>query len=158
MPRGKKDGQAMIEFMMGLVGIVILLLGLELVAHVAVMDFEDVFNARTDVAEDLVNGAYSSPGSSASGFNPSDSIGVLDVNINGNSGGAYEDYQAAYPQSARPDGFAFLAQGGNPLDQMAGSDKGGRIAITSPLMQQILGRSSIRVENAVWMPPLGDLK
>lgn len=159
MAFGSKNGQAMIEFMMGLVGIVILLLGLDLVAHIVSLDFETIYNARIDVAEDLISGSTTAVGASGAGYDPSDSLGVLNANINGNSSGAYENYQGTYPQMARTDGFAFLAQNSDPLDQnMVGSEKGSSIDITSTLMRQILGRSSINIDNAVWMPPLGDLQ
>jgi hypothetical protein len=144
-----KSGQAMIEFLVGLVGVVILLLGLELIANIVYQDVDTIFQARIDVAEDMVAGSTQNTGAS-SAYDPSASYDELDININ--SSGEYEMYQSDYPQTERGDGFQFLRENGDPLETMVGAEKGDSIGIPSQLMRQILGRSDVQIENSVWMP------
>ncbi|MCF7849211.1 MAG: hypothetical protein K9M45_10190 [Kiritimatiellales bacterium] len=150
-----RDGQAMIEFMIGLIGIMILLLALNQVASIVYNDFKTIYSAREEVADKLVD---MQPGSASydesQSYDPSPSIDELAINISGE--GSYENFLGSYP-SDRPDGFGFLWSGEDPLRNMTGSQKSSAIAVTAPLFKKLLGRDSIKINNAAWMPPWDDL-
>lgn len=145
----------MVEFLVGLVGVLVLILGLSQIGTIVAYDFESILNARMDVAEDLIASSYSSP---PDVYDPATSYAELNQNINANADGAYEGFQDDYPQSARTDGFGYLRNGQEPLDTMVGAEKGRSIEIESRLMQKVLGRSSILLKHEVWMPPWDDLQ
>lgn len=155
MGRRAKNGQAMIELLVGLVGILVLVLALSHVATLVNDDFESILNARMDVAEDMLASSYSRPEQS---YDPRASYAELNRNININSSGDYEGFQSSYPQSARDDGFEYLRSGQDPLNVMSGSKKSSSVQVESALMQEVFGRSSIRLEHEVWMPPWDDLQ
>jgi hypothetical protein len=150
-----KNGQAMIEFMVGLVGILVLVLALSHVATLVNDDFESILNARMDVAEDLLASSYSTPEQS---YDPRGSYDELNRNVNINSSGDYERFQADYPQRVRDDGFEYLRNGQDPLSVMSGSSKSSSVQIDSALMQDVFGRSSLRLSHEAWMPPWDDLQ
>jgi len=155
MTKRSKSGQAMVEFMIGLVGILVLVLGLNQIATIVSNDFESILNARMDVAEDLLASSYSTPDGS---YDPEASYTELNQNINVGADGAYATFQENYPQQDRNDGFEYLRGGQDPLDTMVGSEKGHSVEIESRLMQKVLGRSAISLSHEVWMPPWDDLQ
>ncbi len=145
----------MVEFMIGLVGILVLVLGLNQIATIVSHDFESILNARMDVAEDLLASSYSTPDGS---YDPESSYAELNQNINENADGAYARFQENYPQKDRSDGFEYLRSGEEPLTIMMGSEKGHSVEIESRLMQKVLGRSVISLRHEIWMPPWDDLQ
>ena len=145
----------MIEFLVGLVGILVLILALNQIAIIVDSDMTNILNARMDVAEDLINSSISRPNPT---YDPALSYTELDRNINVNSDGRYAGIQSDYAQSARDDGFQYLRNGTDPLDQMMGSEKGHSVQVQSRLLQDTFGRSSISLRHAVWMPPWDDLQ
>ena len=150
----EKNGQAMIEFLVGLVGILVLVLALSQITTIVDSDMTSMLNARMDVAEDLINSSISRP---PPVYDPAASYDVLDQNINVNANGAYAEFQQNYSQSARADGFEYLRNGTDPLDAMMGSQKGHTVEVESELMRSVFGRSSISLRHEVWMPPWDDL-
>jgi hypothetical protein len=150
-----KSGQAMVEFLIGLVGIIVLVLGLNQIAMIVSSDFESMLNARMDVAEDLINQSTTTADNS---YDPSVSYAELNLSVNVNADGGYVRFQETYPQDQRNDGFEFLRNGNDPLNTMMGSEKGHAIAIESRLMRKVLGRSSIMLHHQIWMPPWDDLQ
>ncbi|MDF7801610.1 hypothetical protein P4C99_19185 [Pontiellaceae bacterium B1224] len=151
--RTSSEGQAMIEFLLGLVAILILLLGINQIATIVYYDFTTIYSAREQVADSLMDQVAGSAGSSSdydfsslstlftTALNPSDDLhSQLD----------------AYPGD-RDNQFSFLWGDSDPLQDMVGAEKGSSSPVTSSLMQEILGRSSITINNAVYMPPWEDL-
>lgn len=151
-----KNGQAMVELLAGLIGILVLILGLSQISTIVSNDFDSMFGAREDVAQDLL---ASSTSHAAGSYDPSASYTVLEQNIIQNaSGRTYAWFLENYSQSERADGFGFLRGGGDPLSTMAGAERGSSIEIESRLMRDVLGRSAILLNHEVWMPPWDDLQ
>ena len=151
-----KNGQAMVEFLVGLVGILVLVLGLNQIANIVAYDFDNIFGVRENIADDLL---ASSTTFAPASYDPSSSYLELDPNINENEGGrTYEWFQENYPRNERTDQFEYLRNGGDPLGVMMGAQGGHTIEIESRLMQKVLGRSSILLTHEVWMPPWDDLQ
>lgn len=145
----------MVEFLVGLLGILVLVLALSQIATIVNHDMDSILNARMDVAEDLLNSSSSRPNPT---YDPAASYAELNQNINVNADGAYAGFRADYPQTARDDGFQYLRSGTDPLDTMMGSQKGHSVQVESKLMQDVFGRSSISLRHEVWMPPWDDLQ
>jgi hypothetical protein len=156
MDRDSKSGQAIIEFMIGLVGIMILVLGLSQIAQIVNEDIENMFAARESVAEDLLNrnqGNYN-------GDLPVDTANIYNaMQTSIDPDGTYSGFRSLYPADAeREDRMAEIWNGGDPLKDMVGSEPTPRtIPISSPFFQKAMGRSSIQVNNVVYMPPWDDL-
>lgn len=147
-----KNGQAMIEFLLGLVAIMMLLLGVNLIATIVYYDFTTIYSAREDVADRLIaRSAATSGGSSAYDFGTLDEQFQVALDSDALKGQLDE-----YPAD-RENQFDFVWGESNPLQDMVGSERGSSSPITSPLMQKVLGRSSITINNAVYMPPWEDL-
>lgn len=148
-----RKGQAMIEMLLGLVGIMVLILGIDLIANIVYYDFTTIYSAREEVADNLM--AYSagtSGGSSTYNFDAVDD----DFEQALNPGGDLEGELSAYP-GGRENAFEFLWTGENPLSELAGSEKASSTPITSTWMQRVTGRSSVSIQNAIYMPPWEDL-
>lgn len=150
-----KNGQAMVELLVGLVGILVLILGLSQISTLVANDFDSMFGAREDAAEKLL---ASSTSHAAGSYNPSASYLELDMNVNVTAGGAYARFIEAYPQGDRIDGFEFLRSGSDPLSSMSGAKGGHSVEIESQLMREVLGRSAILMNHEVWMPPWDELQ
>ena len=134
----------MVEFLLGLVSIIILLLGINQIASIVYYDFITIYSAREEVADKLINGsAGTSGGSSVYDF------GSLDEEFNQaiNPDGQLEDQLALYPGN-RENQFDFLWQNNNPLQDLTGSEKGSTIPVTSRLFQRMIGRSSVSINCA----------
>ncbi|QBG48018.1 hypothetical protein EGM51_11645 [Verrucomicrobia bacterium S94] len=89
-----RKGQAMIEMLLGLVGIMVLILGIDLIANIVYYDFITIYSAREEVADRLM--AYSagtSGGASTYNFDAVDD----DFEQALNPGGDLEGELAAYP-------------------------------------------------------------
>ena len=148
-----KSGQALIEFMVGLIGIIVLVLGLSYIGRFVAIDCKNFLEVRMDVADDML----ASRGSTPNGvYNPAGSYFYLSHNINKNN--RYSSLRSWYPQQARRDRFEFLSDGGDPLRIMIGSGKGEEVPITSPFMQRMLGRTKISPYQEFWMPMWDDLQ
>lgn len=146
----------MVELLVGLVGILVLVLGLNQIATIVSYDFENIFGARENAADKLL---ASSSSSAPSPYDPSVSYLELDPNINKNGGGrTYEWFQENYPRSIRTDRFEYLRSGSDPLGIMMGAQGGHSVEIESRLMRKVLGRSAILLSHEVWMPPWDDLQ
>jgi hypothetical protein len=154
----KRSGQAMVEFLLGLVGVMVLILGFNLIARVVNADFDVVIATRADVAQSIYDNASSGslPGSSFSG-------GSFFSTLAGNiayegGGGSYSDYLESYDPSDRPDGYSFLATGEDPIDQnVAGSIGIATVSNIPDFLRKLLGKSSISFESSVAMPYWDDL-
>ncbi len=146
----------MVELLVGLVGILVLVLGLNQIATLVSADFENIFGARENVADDML---ASSTTSAPAPYDPSASYLELDPNINENGGGrTYEWFQENYPRNTRADQFEYLRNGGDPLNVMMGAQGGHSVEIESRLMRKVFGRSAILLSHEVWMPPWDDLQ
>jgi hypothetical protein len=145
-----KNGQAMVEFMLGLVTIMILLMGLNQIAAIVFYDFTTVISAREEVADHLISKAAGTDavGSDIYNFNSIESFFQSSIN---------PDDELSSEMSSDPSGrgnqFSFLWEGNNPLQEMTSSDKSATIAVTAPLFQRVIGRSTVQINNAVYMPP-----
>lgn len=148
-----KKGQALIELLLGLVGIMVLMMGIELIASIVYNDFITIYSAREEVAEWLVDAsAGTSGGSSTYDW---DSVEELFTDALNPSGELY-DWMDTYPGD-RDNQFDFVSDGESPLEDLVGSERSSSTYITSELLQKVLGRSSVSVDNAVYMPPWKDL-
>lgn len=151
--RPSKEGQAMIEFMLGLVAIMVLLLGIDLIANVVHYDFLTIYSAREEVADDLLDkSAGTSGGSSTYDFDSLKNQFKDALNPTGD----LKDQLALFPGD-RENQLDFLWEGSNPLQDLVGAEKGSSTPVSSPLMRKVVGRSSISIHNAVYMPPWEDL-
>lgn len=143
----------MIEFLLGLVAIMILLLGINQIATIVYYDFTTIYSAREEVADNLMDQVAGSAGASSdydfgslseqfsTALNPSDDLSSqLD----------------AYP-GERDNQFSFVWGESDPLQDMVGAEKGSSSPVTSTLMQKVLGRTAININNAVYMPPWENL-
>lgn len=148
-----RSGQAMIEFMLGLLAIMLLVLAIDLIANIVYFDFTTIYSAREEVADNLMAfSAGTSGGSSSYDFETIEELFKESMNPNGDLKNQLE----AYPGD-RVNQFDFLWEGNNPLQDMVGAEKGSTTPITSPLIQKVLGRSSVSINNAIYMPPWNDL-
>jgi len=152
MAMKNKEGQAMVEFMVGLIGILMLILGLSYIGRFVAIDCANFLDVRMAVAEDM---RISRPSSANGVYNPNMSYSCLGQNINRDS--LYSSLRGRYPQQERLDRFDFLSGGDDPLQTMIGSKKGESIPITSPLMQKMLGRKKVSPYQEFWMPMWDDL-
>ena len=148
-----KSGQALIEFMVGLIGIIVLVLGLSYIGRFVAIDCKNFLEVRTDVADDMLASRGSAPNGM---YDPAGSYLYLSQNINQNNN--YSSLRSRYPQQTRADRFGFLSGGNDPLRVMIGSGKGEEVPITSPLMQRMLGRTKISPYQEFWMPMWDDLQ
>jgi hypothetical protein len=148
-----REGQALIEFLLGLVAIMILVLGINLIAGTVYNDFITIYSAREEVADSLVSeSAGTSGGSSTYDFSTlkqefTDAL---------NPSGTLESKLDEYPGD-RENQFDFLWEGDDPLEDLVGSQITSTTPITSPFFQKILGRNSVVIQNAIYMPPWHDL-
>jgi len=146
----------MVELLVGLVGILVLILGLNQIANIVAHDFDNMFDAREEVADDMLS---SSTTSAPAPYDPSSSYLELDLNINANATGRnYAWFQENYPRQTRTDQFEYLRNGGDPLHVMMGAQGQHSVEVESGLMRKIFGRSSILLSHEVWMPPWDDLQ
>ena len=149
-----KNGQAMVEFLLGLVGIVILLLGLNQVAMIVYNDFNTITSAREEVADRLMNQSAGTTSVGSDVYNMSSVEEYMRPALNPDDLLVQE--LDRYP-SERENQFNFLWENHNPLQEMTSSEKSSTIAVTSPLFQRVIGRSKVQINNAVYMPPWEDL-
>lgn len=150
--KSSKSGQAMIEFLLGLVGLTILLMGVNLIANIVYNDFTTIYAAREEVADRLI--ARSAATSGASGEYD---FGTLDEQFEVALDSAALEGQLELFPSERDNQFDFLWGERNPMQDMVGSEKGSVSPVTSPFLQKILGRTSVSINNSVYMPPWEDL-
>ena len=148
-----KRGQAMVEFLLGIVGIVFILLGLELISNMVTDDFDSMINVREKVAEAMVNGTTES----TSGLSQSDSSSA-EFYTEMLRGIKYSSFEGIEATSRYPNinGFDAVAAG-NPLSEMAGQVETVAVPVESTMLQTLLGMNYIRKDNSVWMPPWDDL-
>ena len=140
----------MLEFMLGLVAIMILLMGLNQIASIVYYDFTTIVSAREEVADDLVS---RSPGTEAIGsdlYNFDTVRPYFQTGLNPNNELASE--LSSYP-SDRENQFDFLWNNDNPLQEMTSAEKSSSIPVTAPLFQRVIGRGTVQIGNAVYMPP-----
>lgn len=144
----------MVEFLVGLVGILFLMLGLHQIAVIVHEDFDSLIGSRQEVAEALVQGSRGTASYSANNtYNPAgDFYGQLRGNILYDD--EYGDMLAQYQHAERKNGFEPLE--GDPLSDMVGVEGGRTIHVESGLMRRLVG-AGIRIDNQVWMPPWTDL-
>ena len=149
-----KSGQAMAEFLVGLVGIVILVLGLNLVMQIVLADFDSLIGSRDEVAESLTLGTSGMAYDGAGAYQPQGRFfDRLQENIR--YGVEYTDYLEGYKQTPSADGFAPVASS-DPLADVVGARGATTIPIESDIMQNMIG-TRIQINNAVWMPTWDDL-
>jgi len=149
-----RSGQAMVEFMVGLVGILFLMVGLFQITRITVEDFETILDAREEVADLLVNSSAAGDYGGSQRYLPStDFYPQLFGNIRHDT---ICEYMAEYNSPEEIDGFSFFHSSDDPLANMAGVQKTSRINVES-LMTRLLGKNTITIQNAVWMPVWDDL-
>jgi len=148
--RSSKSGQAMLEFMMGLVAIMILVMGLNQIASIVYYDFTTIVSAREAVADDLISHAAGTEAVGGDIYNFETVRSFFQTGINPEEELSSE--LASYP-SGRENAFDFLWNNNNPLQEMTSSEKSSTIPVTAPLFQKVIGRSSIQIGNSVYMPP-----
>ncbi len=147
----------MVEFLLGLVGILLIILALDLVARIVYADLDSMLDARSDVATDLVSGlagtaVYAddqsySPGTAFS----ADLLAALRYQELERT---LEDYP---PAPGHANGFDVVAAG-DPLSQIIGEHPPAQnLPVGSTLFSRILGKDHVQIDNAVWMPPMDDL-
>lgn len=144
----------MIEFMLGLVAVMLLLMGLNQVASIVFYDFTTIISAREEVADHLMD---KNPGSSSVGSDIYNITAIKDeLQAAINRDDELVSWTEAHP-SDRENQFDFLWESYNPLQEMTSSEKSSSIAVTAPLFQRLLGRNTVQINNAVYMPPWEDL-
>ena len=150
----RRSGQAMIEFLLGLVGIIFLMLGLHQMALIVHEDFDSLIGSRQEVAEIVARSGGGSASFPDSGvYRPAGQFyGTLLGNILYQEG--YIQTLEAFQRSDRNDGFEPVTA--DPLSRMIGVRGGSNIEVESSLMRKLIG-DSIRIDNQVWMPPWDDL-
>jgi hypothetical protein len=154
--RNSKSGQAMVEFLLGLVGILVIVLSLELMSSIVVEDFDAMYDARTEVARSLVNGSSGSADSSASQSYGASAL-FYNMLLEDIQYDRIKDTQSTYPpRYEEVNGFDVLAVG-DPLSDMVGVVVPASVPVQSQFLRNALGRSRVRKSNAVWMPPWDDL-
>ncbi|WP_372797887.1 hypothetical protein [Pontiella sp.] len=148
-----RSGQALIEFMLGLVGIMVLVLGINLIAGIVDNDFTTILSAREAVADSLINQSSGSAGGSST----YDFDSLEDQFIEAlNPSSELKSWLEAYPGD-RENQFEFLWEGDNPLQDLVGSEISSSTPVTSPLFQKVIGRTAVTINNAAYMPPWEDL-
>ena len=149
----RKSGQAMVEFLIGLVGLLFIMLGLFQMVIVVDEDFDSLIGAREQVARQLTGtGGASADYSTATQYEA--------------QGGFYNQfldniqYTDAYTralalQDDPRDGFEVAAEG-DIMSTMVGFEDGQAIDVESAMLGRVIG-DRIRTRNMVWMPPWDDL-
>lgn len=143
----------MVEFLVGLVGVVFLVLGLHQIMQIVVFDLDSLIGSRDEVAEALTTGSGGTSYDASGAYSPDAGFyNLLRGSLAYDNEYAY--YFDNYKETPSVDGFETLD--GNPLEGVVGAEGGHTIPVESPLMRQLLG-SGIRIENSVWMPVWDDL-
>ncbi len=152
--RKSKSGQAMVEFLVGLVGVLLLVVGMYQIVVIVDRDFDSLIGSREEVAEQLTGTGGSSGGASygdASSYEvPGDFYGEFLGTIQ-----YHDEYQDLLDLQADPiDGYEPVAS--DPMRDMIGSEGGSSIPVESGMLRRFLG-SEIVIRNEVWMPSWDDL-
>lgn len=142
----------MVELLLGLVSIMVLLLGIELIARIVYYDFITIYSAREEVAADLMAQSTGTSGTSTYDWDTVDQLFEDALNNNNTLQSKLDEYPGD-----RENAFDFLWDGDNPLQEMIGSERASSTPVTSPVLQDLIGRSSVNIENAIYMPPWEDL-
>ena len=143
----------MVEFMLGLVSVMVLILGINQIASIVYYDFITIYSAREEVADALINqSAGTATGSSVYDFSSLEEEFKTALNNNGDLQSKLDEYP-----TDRSNQFEFLWTGDDPLEDLTGSQKASTIPVTSSLFQKVIGRGSITIDNGVYMPPWEDL-
>ncbi len=153
-----KSGQAMVEFLLGLIGILVIVLSLELISSFVVEDFNVMRAARAEVARSLVDGVDDSvelPSDVSQSYRSSMifySTLLEDIKYD-----QIKKFQDAYPPRYEDvNGFDIVAMG-DPVSDLVGSVHSASVPVQSEFLRKALGRNSIRKVNSVWVPPWDDL-
>lgn len=142
----------MVEFLIGLVGLLVLMLGLFQLVGFVDEDFESLLGSREQVARTLT-GRSSGGGASASGAATYQDEGFYDYF---QEFIRYEDYSAYMePYVLSRVGFE-AAVDDDPMDTMVGFEDGKSVDVESGLMRRVMGER-MTVRNEVWMPSWDDL-
>ena len=150
----RKSGQAMVEFLLGLVGIMFIVLALELIGSFVVEDFEAMSDARTEAAQAVVNGSTSSTGASRSSFYDDLLYGVVGSGIKYTSvAGLMEAYPSRYTDA---NGYEEVAEG-NPISDLCGGMETIAVPVEAAAYQKVLGKAFVCKTNVMWIPPRVDL-
>ncbi|NLX24661.1 MAG: hypothetical protein GXY61_01695 [Lentisphaerae bacterium] len=149
-----KSGQAMVEFLLGLIGILVIVLSLELIASFVVEDFDVMQDVRAEVARSLVDGVDSS------GDVPllyrSETFFYSGL-LNDIKYDRTKELQDTYPPRYEDvNGFDIVAMG-NPISDLVGIVASASVPVQTEFLRKALGRDRIRKVNAVWVPPWDDL-
>lgn len=146
----------MVEFLLGLIGILILILSLDLIARFVREDFDAMIGARTELANNLVGG---SRGNTAYGTSQSYGSSSLFYNqlVNNIEFPEIDAAQQEFPpRYTDVNGFEVVAEG-DPMSEIVGVVVPASVSVESSMFSQALGRDRVRKVNAVWMPPWDDL-
>lgn len=135
----------MVEFTVALLGFLVLLMMIVWVAGLVREDFEkNIYYSREQVANQLA----SSQGGNATYSLDEDTVLAMEEVLNS---GNYSARNMGYTTS-RADGFQdFKTQ------EMASEASSVRVDVEFDLLQRILGRGYVKMENQVYMPPWDNL-
>lgn len=144
----------MVEFLLGLIGILVIVLSLELISSFVVEDFDVMQNVRTQVARSLVDGLDSSgdvpPLYRSEAFFYSGLLNDIKYDRT-------KELQSSYPSRYEEvNGFDIVAMG-DPLSDLVGMVVPASVPVQTEFLRKALGRNNIRKVNAVWVPPWDDL-
>lgn len=151
-----KSGQSMVELLLGLIGIAVILLSLDLVAHVVVDDHDSMLDVRSEVARSLVGGGTEN-GAPAQSQSYAASVVFYSMLLDDIRYDETKELQEQYPpRSEDVNGFEIVAVG-DPLSEMVGLVSPVTIPVENEFLRRALGRDQIRKVNAVWVPSWSDL-
>ncbi|MBN2685486.1 MAG: hypothetical protein JXR40_09430 [Pontiellaceae bacterium] len=156
--RNSKSGQAMVEFLLGLIGILVIVLSLELMSSFVVEDFDAMYDARTEVARSLVyNSGGAVDGSTANSQSYASSVLFYHMLLDDIKYDRTKSLQGTYPpRDEEVNGFDIVAVG-DPLSDFVGVVVPASVPVQTDFLRKALGRNSVRKVNAVWVPPWDDL-
>lgn len=153
-----KSGQAMVEFLLGLIGILVIVLSLELIASFVVEDFDVMQDVRAEVARSLVGGVDNSEEVPSGGSQSYTSAMIFySTLLEDIRHDRTKEIQSTYPpRYEEVNGFDIVAMG-DPVSDLVGIVHSASVPVQTEFLRNALGRNRIRKVNAVWVPPWDDL-
>ncbi|MBN2703463.1 MAG: hypothetical protein JXR23_04555 [Pontiellaceae bacterium] len=148
----------MVEFLLGLIGILVIVLSLELMSSFVVEDFDSMYDVRTEAARSLVyNSGGTVDGSTANSQSYASSVLFYHTLLDDIQYDRMKSLQSTYPpRHEEVNGFDIVAVG-DPLSDLVGVASPASVPVQTSFMRKALGRDRIRKVNSVWVPPWDDL-
>jgi hypothetical protein len=158
----KKNGQAIIEFVVGLIAVLVLFAGLYQLGLLAQAHTEVMINAREEAAENVITPKLNlKQAPYISSWNDGDdevSYSADDESINGNIGAVSAGivvfaHPEALGQSVGPNSISALAMAPNLLmnNMQSGHDSSGPIKLLPAVQNLLYAAESIELECEVWL-------